>query len=86
MKLYSNVHDYVIYTRKIYIKSIMRINVYLDISLFAHFKRKGKYITTARIPKYMYDQNTYVFPLFFYAYSFMNIKSLETLLFLLEIF
>ena len=36
---------------------IMRINVQLDISLFAHFKHKGKYMVTVRMPKYMYDQN-----------------------------
>ena len=44
MKLYSNVHDYAIYT----------LNYYEDkyfISLFVHFKDKGKYIIIACIPK-----------------------------------
>ena len=41
-----------VYAPKIY---IMRINIYLDISLFAHFKHKGKYMVTVRMPKYMYD-------------------------------
>ena len=40
MKLYNNACDYAIYTLKIVRKSIMRINVYLDISLFVHFKQK----------------------------------------------
>ena len=40
MKLYNNACDYAIYTLKIVMKSIMRINVYLDISLFVHFKQK----------------------------------------------
>ena len=40
MKLYNNACDYAIYTLKIVTKSIMRINVYLDISLFVHFKQK----------------------------------------------
>ena len=31
-----------IYASKIVINSIMRLNVSLDISIFAHFKHKGK--------------------------------------------
>ena len=38
-----------LYTPKTIIKSIMRINIQLDISLFAHFRQKEKYIITARI-------------------------------------
>ena len=44
MKLYSNVYDYAIYT----------LNYYEDkylISLFAHFKHKGKYMITAQVCK-----------------------------------
>ena len=56
-----------LYTPKVVIKSIIRINISLDISLFARFKHKAKYIITACIPliiiknfsKYVYDQNTY---------------------------
>ena len=56
-----------LYTPKVIIKSIIRINISLDISLFARFKHKAKYIITACIPliiieifsKYVYDQNTY---------------------------
>ena len=40
MKLYDHACDYAIYTLKIVMKNIMRINVYLDISLFVHFKQK----------------------------------------------
>ena len=42
MKLYSNAYDYAIYTLNYEDKYF--------ISLFAHFKYKGKYIITARIP------------------------------------
>ena len=58
MKVYSNAYDYAMYM----------LNDYEDeyfISLFAHFKHKGKYIVTARLLKYMYNQNTYVLRLFF---------------------
>ena len=51
MKIYSNAYDYAIHILKIIMKSIMKINAWLDISLFAHFKYKGKYIITVRIPK-----------------------------------
>ena len=44
MKLYSNVYDYAIYTLNNY------ENKYF-ISLFAHFKRKGKYKVIVHIPK-----------------------------------
>ena len=27
--------------------------------ILTDFKHKGKYVTTARVPKYMYDQSTY---------------------------
>ena len=39
-----------LYTPIIVIKSIMRTNIQLDISLFAHFKHKEKYIITVFIP------------------------------------
>ena len=42
-----------LYTPKIVINIIMRINIWLDISLSAHFKHKGKYMAIVRIPKYM---------------------------------
>ena len=51
----------------------MRINIYLDISLLAHFKHKGKYMVTVRMPKYMYDQNiclNYALPLLFICVRF----------------
>ena len=86
MKIYCNAYDYAIHILKIIMKSIMRINVSLDISLFAHFKYKGKYIISARIPKYMHNQNAYVSPLFFMRTFFMNIKALKILIFLLEMF
>ena len=38
-----------LYTPKIITKSIMRINIQPDISLFAHFKHKGKYMVTVRM-------------------------------------
>ena len=38
----------------------------LDISFLRTLSTNPEYIITARIPKYMYDQNTYyVLPLFF---------------------
>ena len=40
-----------LYTPKIIIISNMKINIQLDISLFAQFEHKAKYIITARIPK-----------------------------------
>ena len=40
-----------LYTPKIVIKSTMRINIKLDISIFAHFKHKGKYMVTVCMPK-----------------------------------
>ena len=44
MKLNSNAYDYAIYTLDFYEDNYF-------ISLFAHFKYKGKYNITARIPK-----------------------------------
>ena len=39
-----------LYTPKIIIKSITRVNTLLDISLFTRLKHKAKYIITACIP------------------------------------
>ena len=37
----------------------MRISILPDISIFAYFKHKEKFMVTVHMPKYMYDQNTY---------------------------
>ena len=58
MRLYYNVYDYAIY---IYI--IMKINILL---VFLRALSTKQNIITMRISKYMYDQNTYILPLFFY--------------------
>ena len=39
-----------LYTPKVIIKSITRVNTLLDISLFTRLKHKAKYIITACIP------------------------------------
>ena len=56
-----------LYTPKIVIKSIMRTNISLGISVLAH---EGKYMVTVLIPRYLFDQKTYVLPLFFICVHF----------------
>ena len=55
-----------LYTPKIVIKSIMTINIKVDISLFAHFKHKEKYMINVRMPKLL--------PKIFCFFSLMNIR------------
>ena len=57
MKLYSNVYDYTIYT----------LNYYEDkyfISIFAHFKHKGKHIITSCIPKLLLKKSFFFFTVY----------------------
>ena len=49
----------------------MRINILLV--CLRNLSTKQKYIITARILKYMYDQNTYMLPLFFYLRTLLRI-------------
>ena len=50
-------------TLYIYIYIIMKINILL---VFLRALSTKQNIITMRISKYMYDQNTYILPLFFY--------------------
>ena len=65
MRLYCNVYDYAIY---IYIYIIMKINILL---VFLRALSTKQNIITMRISKYMYDQNTYILPLFFYLLTLL---------------
>ena len=62
-----------LYTPKIITKSIMRINIQPDISLFAHFKHKGKYMVTVRISQ-LSSKNLYFFSLMHIKISGKNIN------------
>ena len=55
-----------LYTPKIIIKSIMRVNILLDISLSTRLKHKAKYIITACIPLIVIK--------YFYFFSLMHIR------------
>ena len=55
-------------TLYIYIYIIMKINILL---VFLRALSTKQNIITMRISKYMYDQNTYILPLFFYLLTLL---------------